>query len=379
MQSKFAPPGHASSTVLERQRALFQENDLIELFLGKIPAVFIIINEHRQIVFMNKGALDFAGLADIASTLGKRPGELLGCIHSKEEADGCGASEACTFCGAVNAVLASQKGTPAVQDARLLVADGNKALDLRVWAMPLDVEGEHFTAVTIQDIAQEKRLLMLERVFYHDILNTVTGISGKIQLLRRYKDKVNVDELIKQVDGAVQHLIDEIQSQQMLTAAEGNALKVQLQDIVSKDLLGEMVLRFTMTELVKDKTIKIDPASEIVRFSSDKAITWRVLENMVRNALEATPPGGTVIVGSRHSGSRVSFWVHNGGFIPREVQLQIFNRSFSTKGKNRGLGTYSMQLLSNVLRGAVSFTTSMEQGTTFTLDLPVSYSGGNDG
>ena len=43
--------------------------------------------------------------------------------------------------------------------------------------------------------------------------------------------------------------------------------------------------------------------------------------------------------------------------MPRQVQLQIFKRSFSTKGAARGLGTYSMRLLSErYLKGVVSFT-----------------------
>jgi signal transduction histidine kinase len=370
MGTKFAPAGRASTDELEHQKGFFQENDVLDMFLGKIPAVFIIINKHRQIVYMNKGALEFSGLENVSMALGKRPGELLDCVHSKEEKDGCGTSEACTFCGAVNAVLSSQKGIPAVRDARLLVGDGYKALDLRIWAMPLEVEGEHFTAVTIQDVQQEKRLLMIERVFFHDIMNTVSAISGTLELLRRFKDKVNVDEMLKQADDATQRLIDEIQSQQMLTAAESATLKVKLQDFVSKSLLGDLVLRYMMTELAKNKKVEIDKMSVAVTVQSDKVIVGRILDNMVKNALEATLPGGTVTVGCTRAGDQVRFWVHNDGFIPREIQLQIFNRSFSTKGHDRGLGTYSMLLLSNFLHGTVSFTTSKEQGTTFSLNIP---------
>ncbi|MEX2680701.1 MAG: sensor histidine kinase [Candidatus Sigynarchaeota archaeon] len=370
MKTKFAPAGRASVDDLERQKNIFQENPVLDTFLGKVPSIFIILNKHRQIVYMNKGALDFSGLNAVVDALGKRPGELLDCIHSKEEIDGCGTAEACTFCGAVDAVLTSQKGKPAVRDARLLVGDGRKAVDLRVWAMPLEIEGEAFTAVTIQDINREKRLLALERVFYHDILNTVTGLASNIALLRNYRDRVNVDEMLAQADALVQRLIDEIHSQQLLTAAEGNILKVQLRDFSSKALLGDIVIRYMMTELVKNKKLEIDMASEVIDIRSDKVITSRILDNMVKNALEATPDGGTVRLGCKGAGGRVTFWVHNEGYIPREVQLQIFTRSFSTKGRDRGLGTYSMMLLSKYLQGSVSFTTSKENGTTFFLDMP---------
>jgi len=58
--------------------------------------------------------------------------------------------------------------------------------------------------------------------------------------------------------------------------------------------------------------------------------------------------------------------------MPRNVQLQVFNRSFSTKGQGRGIGTYSIRLLvTRYLRGTVDFTSSKEQGTTFRARLPL--------
>ncbi|MCX6911436.1 MAG: ATP-binding protein [Verrucomicrobia bacterium] len=57
--------------------------------------------------------------------------------------------------------------------------------------------------------------------------------------------------------------------------------------------------------------------------------------------------------------------------MPPSVQLQVFNRSFSTKGSGRGLGTYSVKLLTErYLKGKAGFTTSKEGGTTFFIILP---------
>ena len=58
--------------------------------------------------------------------------------------------------------------------------------------------------------------------------------------------------------------------------------------------------------------------------------------------------------------------------MPPEVQLQVFNRSFSTKGNGRGIGTYSIKLLcERYLKGKVSFVSSAEQGTIFKVTLPL--------
>jgi sensor histidine kinase regulating citrate/malate metabolism len=56
--------------------------------------------------------------------------------------------------------------------------------------------------------------------------------------------------------------------------------------------------------------------------------------------------------------------------MPPEVEMQVFMRSFSTKGVQRGLGTYSMKVFGEqCLGGKVNFTTDPGKGTTFYIDL----------
>jgi len=93
---------------------------------------------------------------------------------------------------------------------------------------------------------------------------------------------------------------------------------------------------------------------------------------MLKNALEASSKGDTISIGYEVSKDSICFKVHNNSYIPSEVQLQIFNRSFSTKGKDRGLGTYSMRLLSErFLNGRVYFNSDKENGTTFYAEYPL--------
>ena len=225
-KTKFAPAERASREELEKQVAIFRDNAILNEFLNKIPAVFLILNKYRQIVYMNNGALEFTGLDDITSIIGERPGETIGCIHSREEEWGCGTTESCTYCGAIIAILESQKGKPAVEDCRLILGSDEKAYDLRIWASPLVTNKEDFTVITIQDIQNEKWRSFLERIFFHDILNTATGLQGTIDLLINYKEKVNTDELMARAKRITKNLIEEIQSQQLLIAAENEILEL---------------------------------------------------------------------------------------------------------------------------------------------------------
>jgi len=93
---------------------------------------------------------------------------------------------------------------------------------------------------------------------------------------------------------------------------------------------------------------------------------------MIKNALEASDQNNPVRVGVDLSDGQLRFWVHNLEPIPRDIQQQIFERSFSSKGQGRGLGTFSMKLLGEAyLGGKVDFFSDEQHGTTFTIDLPI--------
>ena len=64
--------------------------------------------------------------------------------------------------------------------------------------------------------------------------------------------------------------------------------------------------------------------------------------------------------------------IHNASILSEAAQLQMFQRSFSTKeARGRGIGTYSARLLAEkYLKGDVSFTSRELEGTTFFVALP---------
>jgi sensor histidine kinase regulating citrate/malate metabolism len=95
-----------------------------------------------------------------------------------------------------------------------------------------------------------------------------------------------------------------------------------------------------------------------------------VIINLLKNALEATKENGSVSLGVEDLGATARFWVKNDAIIPPDVQAQLFQRSFSTKGTDRGIGTYSIKLLAeNYLKGKVSFVSNDIDKTVFSLEL----------
>ena len=120
-----------------------------------------------------------------AGILEPRPGDVLKCVHAWENEAGCGTSEHCMSCGAALAILAGLSGERASRECRATVKQQGQfiSLDLLFTAKPLTLEGQCFTLVFVTDISHEKRRKFLERIFFHDILNTAGSLRGIVELL----------------------------------------------------------------------------------------------------------------------------------------------------------------------------------------------------
>ena len=104
METKFAPAERAPELEVVNLYELLSGVPLLDEILGSVPDVLLFLNEHRQIVFANRATFCLLGIEPTTDVLGSRPGEALGCLHAKETTGGCGTTESCQTCGAVQAL-----------------------------------------------------------------------------------------------------------------------------------------------------------------------------------------------------------------------------------------------------------------------------------
>ena len=368
--SRRADPGQ-----LEREVRIASRSAIVTALLASVDSVLLVLNVERQIVALSSGAATIAGVTE---PRGRRPGEALGCVNAQSSA-GCGASPACQTCGALGAILAARRNQRPTEAECLLrsVSEGGTAFEFTVRAAPITMEDAEFTVVTLRDISAEKRREALEQVFFHDVLNTVMGLRG--WTTRLSSPSCDLQRAAERLDVLGGQLEREIRDHRDLVEAEKGTLAVASEPVKCSELLRELEGSFASHSAARDRRLAVEVSPADLELKTDRSLVRRVLVNMVRNAFEAIAPGGAVHVraavessGRAAAAEGVRFTVHNDGEIPADVQHRIFVRSFSTKGgRGRGLGTYGMKLLGERhLGGEVSFSSSAEAGTTFSIRLP---------
>jgi signal transduction histidine kinase len=367
----FASPERVEQEIVLAQYETFVGTHC-RAFFDTLPTMIMALNCHRQVVFANKAAVDFLGREDVEQVLGKRPGEALGCVNASVGPGGCGTSRHCRNCGAVRAILAAVDGAVSDGQCKLLRREQSylEGLDLHVNATPLAVDGMQFIIFAITDISHEMRRRSMERIFFHDVLNLAGGINGLVEVLRHQENLGDSPEL-SVLHSATQTLVDEIIAQRELLAAESNELRPVYALTGTKSLLEQLLALYGTSPAAQGQTLALhEPCADCV-IETDPRIVQRVLGNMIKNALEAGHPGDDVRLACVDEGTCVRYEVRNAAVIPQEIQVNIFHRRFSTKGDSRGLGTYSMLLLTErYLCGEVGFNSAEGQGTTFHLRLP---------
>lgn len=361
LKSKFASPERLTQhAVLAQHKEILNDKNL-HLLYDFTTDFILILNEYRQAIFANKTLLNFLKKSDIKEILGQRPGEILECSGADDDTGGCGTSMLCSVCGAVKAILNANRIDTQVEEC-CIQTEGKTVYNFRVWtACPW--KDKDYTLLIIRDIADEKFRNALEQTFFHDLTNTACDIQGLLSLINSPEAYKKYAPLLSNIS---RELLEEINGQRDLRYAEEGTIMIQKSPIKGLSLLKDFIELYKNQKIAEGIELVVSDDSEDVIFSSDERLLMRVIENMIKNAIEASSKGETVSVACRKDKKNVIFSVHNHTFIDEHIQLDLFKRSFSTKASGRGWGTYSMKLLTEkYLGGKIEFTSTKENGTTF--------------
>lgn len=243
-----------------------------------------------------------------------------------------------------------------------------------------DRAGEWNEVAVVRDISERKRLERLrrdtERIVRHDLKSPLNTIIGYSRILLR--EDTGIDprepaEAIQEQGERMLHMID--QSLDLFRIEEGTyELSPEWFD------LGQVLHRLAREHGALKRTRNLSVA---VDFACDRVEEWgclirgeqhhieSMISNLLQNALEASPEGGSVAVRAESAKNRVLVTIHNSGEVPQQIRDRFFE-PHATWGKSdgTGLGTYSAKLLARAHKGDIGFSSSPGDGTRVWVDLP---------
>jgi signal transduction histidine kinase len=118
--------------------------------------------------------------------------------------------------------------------------------------------------------------------------------------------------------------------------------------------------------------LKFYPGADIGTVPLDWDHVQGAIVNLLRNARDATPRGGEILVTTNRDNDHVQVHVTDtGSGIAEELQARVLEPYFSTKKTGTGLGLPTVRRVAEEHGGSLRFTSEPGKGTQFTLRLPL--------
>jgi PAS domain S-box-containing protein len=204
----------------------------------------------------------------------------------------------------------------------------------------------------------------------HDFNNLLMVISGSIHTIRKEITGEKALRALQSIDGASQRAAS--LTRQLLTFARRQ--NVQPQSVKLSERL-DMLRDVLNSGLGSTVSLRIDAPDDVWNIVVDPNEFETALVNLVVNARDAMPEGGSVIVSAKNipENDQVAVSVEDTGVgIPDDIAKKVFDPFFTTKavGKGTGLGLSQVHGFVHQAGGTVGLKSVLGSGTTITLCLP---------
>ena len=242
-----------------------------------------------------------------------------------------------------------------------------------------------------EEVRRKDRLVTIGEVaagVAHEIRNPLFGISSVAQILAR---EVDFDQIHRDLVSAMLSEIKRLNAlvEDLLLYGRPSKLHLHQEDLnqIWEEILGLSADRLAEGGLHVRK--ELDPSLPLTLLDGHKI--RQVFLNLLKNAMEATPPGGTITVTTKvrskelgvrgqeetsHSSLLTPRWVEIGvedtglGIAPENVE-RIFDLFFTTKASGSGLGLPICRRIIEDHGGSILVQSEKGKGSCFTILLPL--------
>jgi PAS domain S-box-containing protein len=210
----------------------------------------------------------------------------------------------------------------------------------------------------------------------HDIRNPLQAIVGDLYLLEcdltsmpEGEEKKGMKESLAAIKKSVDYINKIVQDLQDYAMP----IKPAVEETDFEELCGEVLFKNDFPENI-DATYWVDEKARKV--VADPELLRRILTNLINNAVQAMPEGGSLEIRACEKDSDFVISVQDSGVgISEEIKHMLFLPLFTTKSKGQGFGLAVVKRLTAALGGTVTFESEEGKGTKFIVRLPKGVNG----
>lgn len=230
-----------------------------------------------------------------------------------------------------------------------------------------------------ETLARMEKLFTTQRRFVadvsHELRTPLTVIKGEVSLLRKMGEMD--EESLSSIESEVDRLTRLVGNLLLLAQAESGRLPLELKPFELDTLVLEV---FQQTRVLAGErlTVQLTEIDQVL-LTGDRDRLKQVLLNLLGNAVQYTPAGGTVTMSLKKIGEQARIIINdNGPGIPAQDLAHIFERFYRgersrkrSQGTGFGLGLSIAQWIVKAHQGTIEVNSREGEGTTFCVWLPV--------
>jgi two-component system NtrC family sensor kinase len=225
-----------------------------------------------------------------------------------------------------------------------------------------------------QALLQSEKLAAMGRLtsqIAHELNNPIYGIMNTLELLKTEIPPESKRRRILELSlSEIQRLSEMLRNMLSFSKPEEEKRRpVKIDELIEGILL-------VMEKQMKESNIQVEASfdSDIPEVMASTNQMRQVMLNILKNAKEAMPKGGTLTVRTTREGNKVLIHIQDTGIgIPEEIRDKIFEAFFTTKQKVKGVGL-GLSVCYGIIKdhgGEIKVESEEGKGTTFAISLPI--------
>ena len=222
-----------------------------------------------------------------------------------------------------------------------------------------------------EDVRKQERQAMFGRIaagLVHDLSHPIQNIGNSCKLIQKMFDDAEYRDTFKRTVERelviIKRVLDDLRN-------IARPIPLERFPVEINRAMSEVVDAMQQHADTAGLTLRAELSAEPAFIEGDVFALGRVFRNLILNAVQATAPGGLVVVAAETTADRVQVRVYDTGCgIPADRLGAIFEDFVTTKRRGLGLGLAISKKIVEQLGGQIAVASEVGRGTTFVLDFP---------